>query len=69
MKITPKKKGQIYDIVHESINQTIRNVEEYSKYLWSVKTTKTELDMNRIHYLIQQTEIPLAQKIIETLEK
>ena len=63
MKISPKKKGEIYDLVHREIEDKIKNVEEY----WKV-TGNSIVDRDRIHFLISQAKIPLAQKIIKLLE-
>lgn len=60
MKISPKKKGQIYDLVHEKIVDL--RIDLRTNY------TKDSPLMNKIDYVIAQVETPIAQAIIKLIQ-
>ena len=61
MKISPRKKGQIYDLVHEVIRET--RIELQRDYL-----PKNTPMANKVDFVVAQIEIPLANKIIKLLQ-
>ena len=63
MKLSAKKKGQIYDLVHLMIRERRREIRE--NYL---PTTLSEDLRNKVDYQIAQLEVPLAQKIMILLQ-
>ena len=62
MKLSPKKKGQIYDLVHLTI--LARRQEIMQNYMVGID----EKQADRIDYQIAQLEIPLAQKIMTLMQ-
>lgn len=62
MKISPRKKGQIYDLVHEMIRD--RRIEIQRDYLKGIDSKLA----NKVDYQIAQLEIPLAQAIMKLFE-
>jgi hypothetical protein len=63
MKLSPKKKGQIYDLVHIMIRERRREIQE--NYL---PTTLSDDLRNKVDYQIAQLEVPLAQAIMKLLQ-
>jgi hypothetical protein len=68
MKISPKKKGQIYDLVHQMFMD--RRIDIRRDYM-PITATSTSDDLKnkiKIDYQIAQLEIPLAQAIIKLIQ-
>ena len=64
MRISPKKKGQIYDLVHQVIrDRRIEIMRDYTNYMTGINVKQAD----KIDYQIAQIEIPLAQAIIKLL--
>lgn len=64
MRISPKKKGQIYDLVHQVIrDRRIEIMRDYTNYMTGINAKQAD----KIDYQIAQIEIPLAQEIIKLL--
>ncbi len=62
MKLSAKKRGQIYDLVHEIISNRRRDIQrDYMPPAFSQDLK------NKIDYQIAQVEIPLANKIIKLI--
>ena len=57
MRISPKKRGQIYNAVHDAI--TDLRIDLRMHYLEQGNPLRDKID-----FLISQVEVPLAQKII-----
>jgi hypothetical protein len=60
MKLSAKKKGEIYDLIHKEL-MDVRT--ELLKNYTERNTNKFNID-----YLISQLEIPLAQKLMALLD-
>jgi hypothetical protein len=66
MKISPKKKGQIYDLVHQMFMD--RRIDIRRDYMPRTATSTSDDLKNKIDYQIAQLEIPLAQAIIKLIQ-
>ena len=64
MKISPKKKGQIYELIHTMVVN--KRIALKNDYLVHYKLSDEEV--NKIDYQIAQLEIPLAQAIMKLLQ-
>ena len=62
MKLSAKKRGQIYDLVHQEIRDLRINLRE--NYLPTIGVAREKVD-----FQIAQLEIPLAQKLMRLLDK
>lgn len=62
MKLSAKKKGQLYDLIHFEIRE--KRIEIQNNYMVGIDEHKA----NTIDYQIAQLEIPLAHRIFELLE-
>lgn len=60
MKISPKKKGQIYDLVHDKLVNMRSDLR--------VNYLQDDPLKDKIDYRIAQVEIPLAQAIMKLLQ-
>jgi len=63
MKLSAKKKGEIYDLVHHVIKEC--RIEIQKNYMTGVDPKQAD----KIDYQIAQLEIPLAQKVMKLLDK
>lgn len=61
MKLSAKKKGEIYDLVHQSISNV--RIELRMNYIKEGYPLRDKID-----WVIAQVEVPLAQKIMDLLE-
>jgi hypothetical protein len=61
MKLSAKKRGEIYDLIHKEIVDMRVNIRV--NYL-----NQNDVLKNRIDYVIAQLEIPLAQKLMALLD-
>jgi hypothetical protein len=61
MKISPKKKGQIYDLVHQAVSDV--RIDLRLNYL-----TEGNPLRNKVDFIIAQVEVPLTRKIIKLLQ-
>ena len=61
MKLSAKKRGEIYDLVHRLIS--------HKRIEMRLGVLKDSVDKNKIDYQIAQLEIPLAQSLFRLLDK
>ena len=69
MKLSARKKGQIYDLVHKKILDMRINLR--NNYLTKVVSIDNHNDghiKDKIDYVIAQLEIPLAQEVMKLIE-
>lgn len=62
MKLSAKKRGEIYDLVHEHLMKGRLNVQEVFNHTSPVNHSKVD-------YHIAQLETPLAQALFRLLDK
>ena len=61
MKLSAKKRGEIYDLVHEHLMKGRLNVQEV--------LNTSPINHSKVDYHIAQLEIPLAQALFRLLDK